>query len=38
MPLLDELDRPGVTLVLLVTDTTEERWQRRTRSGASNQQ
>lgn len=27
--ILDELDRPGVTLVLLVGDPTEERWQRR---------
>jgi MinD superfamily P-loop ATPase len=27
--LLDELDRPGLTLVLLVADTAEERWQRR---------
>jgi MinD superfamily P-loop ATPase len=27
--LLDELDRPGVTLVLLVLDPAEERWQRR---------
>ncbi|HEY2596676.1 MAG TPA: hypothetical protein VGK33_22510, partial [Chloroflexota bacterium] len=26
---LDELDRPGLTLVLLVGDPTEERWQRR---------
>lgn len=25
---LDELDRPGLTLVLLVADPTEERWQR----------
>ncbi|MBV9578110.1 MAG: hypothetical protein JO057_05920 [Chloroflexi bacterium] len=28
--LLEELDRPGVTLVLLVPDPTEERWRRRT--------
>jgi MinD superfamily P-loop ATPase len=27
--LLDELDRPGVTLVLLVADPSEERWLRR---------
>lgn len=27
--ILDELDRPGVTLVLLVADPGEERWQRR---------
>ena len=27
--LLDELDRPDVTLVLLVADPTEERWRRR---------
>lgn len=27
--ILDELDRPGVTLVLLVADPDEERWQRR---------
>jgi MinD superfamily P-loop ATPase len=26
---LDELDRPGVTLVVLVADPAEERWQRR---------
>jgi len=27
--IVDELDRPGVTLVLLVVDPDEERWQRR---------
>jgi MinD superfamily P-loop ATPase len=27
--ILDELDRPGVTVVLLVADPSEERWQRR---------
>jgi MinD superfamily P-loop ATPase len=27
--ILDELDRPGVTLVLLVVDPSEERWRRR---------
>jgi Flp pilus assembly CpaE family ATPase len=27
--LLDELDRPGVTLVLLVADPSEERWRQR---------